>query len=82
MSLVVLFAFPQTILSLYFVAAALAAFYWVALMLAATFSGTAWCDPEFLEATRQKLGLHPQQLVSCVLLGLLVAASALALASS
>ena len=81
LSLIVLFSFPQTTLSLFFVAAALAAFYWVALLLAALFPGTAWCDPEFLEETPRRLGLHPQQLVSCVLLALLVVASGLALAS-
>ena len=51
LSLIILFSFPQTTLRLFFVAAALAAFYWVALLLAALFPGTAWCDPEFLEET-------------------------------
>ena len=81
LSLIVLFGFPRTTLSLFFAADALAAFYWVALLLAALFPGTAWCDPEFLKETPQPLGLHPQQLVSCVLLGLLLVASGLALAS-
>jgi hypothetical protein len=81
LALVVLFGLPLTTLPLFFVAVALAAFYWVALLLAPLFPGTAWCDPEFLAETPQPLGLHPQQLVSWALIGLLIVASGLALAS-
>lgn len=82
LSLIALFGWPQTTLPLFFAAAALAAFYWVALLLASLFPGTAWCDPEFLAQTPRPLGLHPQQLVSFVLLGLLLVASGLALAAA
>ena len=81
LTLILLFGLPPTTLPLFFAAAALAAFYWVALLCAAFFPGTAWCDPEFLQQTSQPLGLHPQQLISCMLLALLVVASGLALAA-
>ena len=62
-------------------AAVVASLYWDALLLAWTFPGTAWTDPEFEAITPRPLGLHPQQLIGFILLTILVAAVALALLS-
>lgn len=63
------------------IAALIASLYWVALMAAPIFPGTAWVDPEFDDATPRPLGLHPQQLIGYVLLALLVVAAVLAFAN-
>ena len=68
---------PATIL----LAALIASLYWDALMFAPIFPGTAWVDAEFDESTPRPLGLHPQQLIGYVLLGLLVTAVSLAFIS-
>jgi hypothetical protein len=62
-------------------AALISSLYWVALMLAPLFPGTAWVDPEFAKATPTPLGLHPQQLIGYILLGLLAVAVLLAFVS-
>jgi len=62
-------------------AAILALLYWVRLLAAPIFSGTAWVDPEFEPITPRPMGLYPQQLISFVLLAFLLAAVALALSS-
>jgi len=62
-------------------AAILASLYWVCLLAAPVFPGTAWVDPEFESITPRPMGLHPQQLIGFVLLAILLAAVALALLS-
>jgi hypothetical protein len=62
-------------------AALISSLYWVALMLAPLFPGTAWVDPKFARATPTPLGLHPQQLIGYILLGLLAVAVLLAFVS-
>ena len=61
------------------VAAAITSLYWDAIMIAPFLPGTAWVDPEFASETPRPLGLYPQQFIGYVLLGLLIAAAALAL---
>ena len=78
-ALVVLFAFRPLTLSLFLVATAAASVYWVTMVLAPLFPGTAWFDPEFAGASGRPLGLSPQQLLSYLLCGLLVLAVVLAL---
>jgi len=63
-------------------AAILASLYWVCLLAAPIFPGTAWTDPEFEPITPRPMGLHPQQLIAFVLLAILLAAIALAFLSS
>ncbi len=62
-------------------AAILTSLYWVCLLAAPVFPGTAWVDPEFEAITPRPMGLHPQQLIGFVLLAILLAAVALALLS-
>jgi hypothetical protein len=65
-------------LSTVIVSAAITSLYWVALMFAPFFPGTAWVDPEFLEGTPRPLGLYPQQIIGYLLLGILMVAVFLA----
>ena len=58
---------------------AAAAMYWFSMALAPCFPGTAWCDPEFKDASRRPRGLSLQQLLSYGLCGLLSAAVVLAI---
>ena len=78
-TLVVLFAFRPLTLLLFLVATAAASVYWVTMVLAPLFPGTAWFDPEFAGASGRPLGLSPQQLLSYLFCGLLVLAIVLAL---
>jgi hypothetical protein len=82
LSLFVLFGFQPLTMRLLLIATAAAASYWIAMVLAPAFPGTAWYDPEFKDASRRLLGLSPQQLVSYVLCGLLVIAMILAVLTS
>ena len=78
MSLAVLFDAHPLTLPLFLLAAGVAASYFVAMMLAPTFPGTAWTDPEFVEQTPRPLGLAPQQLLTYVLCLAVLVAVALA----
>lgn len=80
-ALAVLFGSQPLTLPAFLVAAAVAATYFVAMLLAPAFPGTAWTDPEFAAGTPRPLGLAPQQLVSCVLCVLVLVAVALAVLS-
>ena len=77
LSLAVLFGFRPLTKPLLLVAAATAAMYWVSLLLAPLFPGTAWSDPEFAQADGHPLGMHPQQLVGWVTLAVLAVGVAL-----
>ena len=72
-----LFVAPLSLATI-LLAALIASLYWDAILFAPIFPGTAWVDPEFEATTPRPLGLHPQQLIGYLLLGLLVAALILA----
>ena len=78
LSLYILFACGPLTLRMFLLATAAAAMYWVTLVLAPLFPGTAWYDPEFKDASRRPLGLSPQQLLSYALCGVLAIAIVLA----
>ena len=78
-SLAILFGFKPLTLPLFLIAAAIAANYFVALLLAPLFPGTDWIDPEFAAETSHPLGLAPQQLVSYVVCGLVLLAVGIAI---
>jgi hypothetical protein len=78
LSLYILFACGPLTLRMFLLATAAAAMYWVTLVLAPLFPGTAWYDPEFKDASRRPLGLSPQQILSYALCGVLAIAIVLA----
>lgn len=78
LSLVILFAFRPLTLPLFTLATATAGLYFVSMLLAPLFPGTAWVDPEFKSETPQPLGLPPQKLVSLVVCSLLLVALVIA----
>ena len=78
LSLAILFGSRPLTLSLFLIATAVAATYFVAMALAPAFPGTAWSDPEFAVEQSRPLGLYPQQFVTYVLCALLMIAVALA----
>jgi hypothetical protein len=78
LSLYILFACGPLTLRMFLLATAAAAMYWVTLVLAPLFPGTAWYDPEFKDASRRPLGLSPQQIFSYALCGVLAIAIVLA----
>lgn len=78
LALVILFGFRPLTLPLFLVGAAVAGAYFVAMVLAPIFPGTAWVDPEFRGQFPKPLGLDPQQLVSYILCGVLVLAVVIA----
>lgn len=82
LALAILFGWQPLRMSALVIAAIVASLYWVSILIAPIFPGTAWADPEFEPTTPKPLGLHPQQLIGFVLVGLLLAAVALALLSS
>ena len=79
LALVVLFSFRPLTLPLFLVATVIASAYWVTMVLAPLFPGTAWYDPEFETTSKRPLGISPQQWLSYALCGLLVLALILAL---
>lgn len=78
LALVILFGFQPLTLPLFLVAAAVAGAYFIAMVLAPLFPGTAWTDPEFVGQFPKPLGLDPQQLVSYLLCALLALAVVIA----
>ena len=77
-SLYVLFGSPPLTLARFYLAAVLAGLYFVAMLCAPIFPGTAWQDPEFVAETPMPLGLHPQKFVGCIVCILLLTACVLA----
>jgi uncharacterized membrane protein len=59
-------------------AVVVASLYWVALLGARLFPGTAWVDPEFQAENPLILGMPPQLFLSLILLLLLVIGSIIA----
>ena len=55
-----------------------ASLYWLSMLFAPIFPGTAWVDPEFRDTTPQPLGLHPQHLLAIGLLAIVGVALGLA----
>lgn len=78
LSLVVLFGMRPLTLRMFFLATAVAGIYFVSMLFAPVFPGTAWQDPEFVKETPMPLGLHPQKLVAYVVCALLLIACVLA----
>ena len=78
LSLFILFGSRPLTFPLFLIAAAVAGMYFVAMVLAPIFPGTAWVDPEFKDATKRPLGLGPQQITAYALCLLLLAAVVLA----
>ena len=82
LALVILFG-PQPLgVNGLLIAAIISSLYWVSILIVRIFPGTAWADPEFEPTTPKPLGLHPQQLIGFVLVGLLLAAVVLAFLSN
>jgi hypothetical protein len=73
-ALVILFGSRPLTLPAFLIAAAIASVYFVAMVLAPLFPGTAWVDPEFEAFVPKPFGLNPQQLLAYVLCGLVVIA--------
>ena len=73
-TLVMLFALRPLTLPVLLVAAALAALYFVCMLLAPLFPGTAWSDPEFEAANPRPLGIPVQKFLSMLATGLVIIA--------
>ena len=78
LSLLILFGLRPLTLPLFLVATAIAGIYFVSMVFATIFPGTAWVDPEFDAETPRPLGLHPQQIVSYIVCVFLLAAVVIA----
>ena len=78
MALLLLFAVRPLTLPVFLVAAAVAGVYFVTMIFAPLFPGTAWIDPEFAKYVPKRFGLNPQQFVTYVLCTVLVLAVAIA----
>ena len=78
LSLFLLFAARPLTLSRFYLATVIAGLYFITMLLAPIFPGTAWQDPEFVAETPMPLGLHPQRLIRYVVCALLILASILA----
>ena len=78
LALVILFASHPLTLPIFLIAAAVAGGYFLAMVVAPLFPGTAWIDPEFRDFVPKPLGLNPQQLVTYILCALLTAAVVIA----
>ncbi len=77
-SLAVLFGFRPLTLPLFLLGAAIAANYFIAMLLASMFPGTGWIDPEFAAETTRPLSLAPQQLICSVICSFVLLAVCLA----
>ena len=82
LALFILFYFHPLTLPLLLIAAGVASLYWLSMVLAPLFPGTAWYDPEFKEDSQRPLGFSPQQLLTYALCLLLVVAVVLGVRSA
>jgi hypothetical protein len=82
LSLYILFSSQPLTSRMFYLAWAAAAQYWLTMVLAPLFPGTAWYDPEFKKASGRPFGFSPQQILSYVHCGLLVVAAVLAALSN
>jgi hypothetical protein len=55
-------------------AACTASLYWLSMLIAPAFGGTAWVDPEFRDDTARPLGMHPQHILAIVAVLIVVVA--------
>ena len=78
LSLAVLFGIHPLTFPLLCLAAGIAGTYFIGMLFAPVFPGTAWHDPEFVTLDPMPLGLPSQKLVALVVCTLLVAACMLA----
>jgi len=80
-TLSVLFAPGPLTLARLVLAAATSGAYFVAMLFAPAFQGTAWHDPEFAQLDPMVLGMPAQKLVACIICSLLLIACILAYAA-
>jgi len=78
LALVLLFGVRPITMPWFLTATAVASLYWLTLVFAPFFPGTAWIDPEFKDQVGHPLGLNPQQFVSYLLCLVLVIALVMA----
>jgi len=64
------------------VASCTASLYWLSMLVAPTFPGTAWVDPEFRDSTPPPFGLHPQHILAIGLVMIVVIALGIGLLQS
>jgi len=81
-TITLLFRFEKLQLSGLLEASCAASLYWVSMLLAPIFPGTAWNDPEFRNSTPRPPGMHPQQLLAFGVMILIVVALFFGTASS
>lgn len=72
LGVLILFADKPFTVSGLFIASGAASLYWISMILAPLFPGTAWSDPEFSASTPRPLGAHPQQLLAYAVIGILL----------
>lgn len=60
-------------------AACTASLYWVSMLVAPAFRGTAWVDPEFRDGTARPLGMHPQHILAIVAVLIVAVAAGLSI---
>ena len=77
LSLAVLFGSRPLTFPMLCVAAGIAGVYFVSMLFAPLFPGTAWHDPEFVHLDPMPLGLSSQKLVAFVVCSLLIVACVL-----
>lgn len=78
LALVILFGVEPLTLRMFLLAAAIAGVYFIAMMFAPFFPGTAWVDPEFREQVPKPFAINPQQLIAYLLCALLAGAVTIA----
>ena len=82
LTITLLFEFEKLQFSGLLQAGCAASLYWISMLLAPIFPGTAWSDPEFRNSTPRPLGMHPQQLLAIGVMILIIVALLLGTASS
>lgn len=82
LTITLLFEFEELQFSGLLQAGCAASLYWISMLLAPIFPGTAWSDPEFRNSTPRPLGMHPQQLLAIGVMILIIVALLLGTASS
>jgi hypothetical protein len=73
-SLFLLFGTGKLTVMHFYLAAAAASLYFVAMLLSPMFPGSGWSDPEFTKENGSVLGMHPQLFVGLLVCLILIAA--------